>query len=86
MWYSLGEPKLYDEQLKDADKEKPPLNVRVLCYCNKYESVFKKDRQFVEYHIPMIGRFVKDNNRKYFDCEGSYYKVIEWCYLPYYKY
>jgi len=81
MFYSLN-----DTDLKDINKEKPPFKTDVLCYCNRYEACFKKDRKFNAWHIPMIGRYIDDNGYKYFDCEGSYYKVVEWCYLPYYSY
>jgi hypothetical protein len=86
MYYGISDNLLYDDSLKNIEKEKPPLGVHVLCYCNRYEACFKKDRMFNAWHIPMIGRYIDDNGYKYFDCEGSYYKVIEWCYLPYYNY
>ena len=86
MLYGLSQGMLSDDNLKNAEKEKPPIKVQVLCYCNQYEPCFKKDRRVIAYHIPMIGRYIEDNGVKYFDCEGSYFKVVEWCYLPYYSY
>jgi hypothetical protein len=75
-----------DIYLNKPEEQEPKLNVPLLCFCNRYELCFKKDRKFVEYHIPMIGYYKDDYGRKYFSCEGDYYKVVEWCYLPYYTY
>ena len=74
------------KQYSIEDEEYPKQGIPVLCYVNKYEACFKKDRQFIDYNIPMIGRFYETNGYKHFDCEGSYFKVVSWTYLPYYYY